>query len=171
MLGNMSIEKVDHDLFVDFINCYAIVFKVLRLVSKDVDYTKEQIQELGITNTPFGYSVCKVFATSQALTGFGAAMGKMRDLKVINSLEQVSKAVSDISEDIEDDWFEELLVKLDTIKNTALNCQVKCNTLCKKTSSGVFQPRHLRGRRLSNFATASTSSCVTSAKEVRLGKN
>lgn len=119
MLGNMSIEKVDHDLFVDFINCYAIVFKVLRLASKDVDYTKEQIQELGITNTPFGYSVCKVFATSQALTGFGAAVGKMRDLKVINSLGQVSKAVSDISEDIEDDWFEELLVKLDTIKNTA----------------------------------------------------
>ena len=35
-----------------------------------------------------------------------------------------------------------------------LNCQVKCNTLCKKTSSGVFQPRHLRGRRLSNFATS-----------------
>lgn len=28
-----------------------------------------------------------------------------------------------------------------------LDCQVKCNALCRKTSSGVFQSRHLRGRR------------------------
>lgn len=64
-----------------------------------------------------------------------------------------------------------VLIRKISLKLISLNCQVKCNTLCKKTSSGVFQPRHLRGRRLSNFATASTSSCVTSAKEVRLGKN
>ena len=30
-----------------------------------------------------------------------------------------------------------------------LNCQVKCNSVLKKTSKGDFQPRHLRGRRLS----------------------
>ena len=34
------------------------------------------------------------------------------------------------------------------------DCQVKCNTQSKKTSYGVFQPRHLRGRVLS-FSTAS----------------
>lgn len=30
-----------------------------------------------------------------------------------------------------------------------LNCQVKCNSVLKNTSKGDFQPRHLRGRRLS----------------------
>ena len=30
-----------------------------------------------------------------------------------------------------------------------LNCQVKCNHALKKTSKRDFQPRHLRGRRLS----------------------
>ena len=51
------------------------------------------------------------------------------------------------------------------------NCQVKCNNLLKKTSSGDFQPRHLRGRLFKREAIRSTSSCVTSAKEVRFGKN
>ena len=52
-----------------------------------------------------------------------------------------------------------------------LICQVKCKTLWKKTSSGVFHPKDLRGRRFNSSITASTSFCVTSAKEVRLGKN
>lgn len=119
MLGNMSIEKVDHDLFIDFINCYADVFKSLTEASKNTTYTQEEIKEMGITNTPFGYSAYKVFSTSQALTGFGSAIGKMKDLGVIRSLEQVSQEVLDISGDVNDEWFEELLIKLDTIKNTA----------------------------------------------------
>jgi len=35
------------------------------------------------------------------------------------------------------------------------NCQVKCNDLFKKTSSGVFQPKDLRGLRLRSKATLS----------------
>ena len=38
------------------------------------------------------------------------------------------------------------------------NCQVKCNDLFKKTSSGVFQPKDLRGLRLRSKATLSASS-------------
>lgn len=119
MLGNMSLEKVDHDLFLDFVNCYATVFKKLINVSNGITYTRDTIQELGITNTPFGYSAYKVFSTSQALTGFGAAIGKMKDLGVIDSLEQVADLVSKITDDIEFNWFEQLLINLDKIKNNA----------------------------------------------------
>ena len=72
---------------------------------------------------------------------------------------------------IESPGFYPNLTGTENLRIFALDCQVKCNDLWKKTSSGVSQPRHLRGRRLSNFAAASTSSCVTSANEVRLGKN
>ena len=51
------------------------------------------------------------------------------------------------------------------------NCQVKCNNFLRKISSGAFQPKDLRGLRLRSRATLSASSCVTSAKDVRLGKN
>lgn len=119
MLGNMSVEKVDHDLFVDFINCYAVVFKKLRVSTQDITYTKEEIQDFGITNTPFGYSAYKVFSTSQALTGFGAAIGRMKDLGVIESFEQVNDAISGIFDEGEEGWFEQLLIKLDQIKNSA----------------------------------------------------
>ena len=51
------------------------------------------------------------------------------------------------------------------------NCQVKCKDYLKKTSSGDLQPRDLRGRLFKREAMASTSDCVTSAKEERFGKN
>ena len=53
----------------------------------------------------------------------------------------------------------------------SLDCQVKCNNFLRKISSGAFQPKDLRGLRLRSRATLSASSCVTSAKDVRLGKN
>ena len=120
MLENMSSEQIDQDLFIAFINCYASLFHVLRETTKDRIYSKEEIQDLGINNTPFGYSVHKTFSTSQALTGFGAAVGRMKDLGVISSFSQVSDIIAKLSEKNDtDDWFEEFLLKMDSIKNEA----------------------------------------------------
>lgn len=119
MLGNMSVERVDRDLFVDFVNCYAVVFEKLRTVSKDISYDKDDIKEMGVTTTPFGYTVYKVFSTSQALTGFGAAVGRMKDLGVVKSLSQISEEISNMPDDIDDEWFGQLIIKLDDIKNNA----------------------------------------------------
>ena len=119
VLGNMSKEKMDQDLFIKFMNCYANIFKLLREASNDISYQKEDIQNIiGIEN-PFGYSVSKVFSTSQALTGFGAAIGKMQDLKVIESLDEISSIEQGALDVSEGEWFEQLLHKLDEIKNNA----------------------------------------------------
>ena len=119
VLGNMSKEKMDQDLFTKFMNCYANIFKVLREASNDISYQKEDIKKIiGIEN-PFGYSVSKVFSTSQALTGFGAAIGKMQDLKVIESLDEISTIKQSALNASEDVWFEQLLLRLDEIKNNA----------------------------------------------------
>ena len=117
VLGNMSKEKVDQDLFIKFMNCYANIFKALRIASEDICYSKDDIEELNIT-TPFGNSVHKVFSTSQALTGFGAAIGRMQDLN-ITTLENVSTIEPTMLSGIGSDWFEDLLLKLDNIKNTS----------------------------------------------------
>lgn len=119
VLGNMSKERMDQDLFIKFMNCYANVFKILREASDDTTYQKEEIRSIiGIEN-PFGYSVAKVFSTSQALTGFGAAIGKMQDLGVIESLDEISSIEQGALDDTGDEWFEQLLLKLDDIKNNA----------------------------------------------------
>lgn len=118
MLDNISMEKVDHDLFVDFVNCYAKIFKAMRELTEDKVYSREELQEIEITS-PFGNSVYKVFSTSQALTGFGAAIGRMKELKLIESLEDISNLILSLSNNNESSWFEELLINLNKIKISA----------------------------------------------------
>mgnify|MGYP000855756803 FL=1 len=119
VLGNMSKEKMDQDLFITFMSCYANVFKILREASHDITYKKEDIRDAIDIENPFGNSVFKVFSTSQALTGFGAAIGKMQDLKVIESFDEISSIKQEELAGTEDEWFEQLLRRLDEIKNNA----------------------------------------------------
>lgn len=59
----------------------------------------------------------KIFSTSQALTGFGAAVGKMKDLDIIKSLTDISGMIDKLEEKNEGYiWMMELLSKLDRIK-------------------------------------------------------
>ena len=77
----------------------------------------EEMIEYGISESPFGKKVSKIFSTSQVLTGFGAAVGKMKDLDIIQSLEDVSKLVDKLEEKNKGYvWMMELLNKLDRIK-------------------------------------------------------
>ncbi len=119
VLRNVSEEKVDQDLFCEFLNCYGTVFEKLREATSDRTIDNEDMRELEISNVPFGNSVCKVFSTSQALTGFGSAIGKLQDYNLIKSISDISSIVEELPNDAKTDWFEDLLVNLDKIKNTS----------------------------------------------------
>lgn len=119
MLDNMASERIDQDLFLDFIGCYAKVFNKLRCVTRDIVFEEDYLrEELGISNTPFGSSVSKVFSTSQALTGFGSAIGIMKGYGLIDGFSEVEQKISEISCN-EYDWFGKMLVYLNDIKNKA----------------------------------------------------
>lgn len=120
MLENMSNENVDQDLFKEFLACYAEVFKTLREVTEDHVLTREEFDECEISESPFGSSVWKVFSTSQAMTGFGAAIGRMKDRGIIASLNEIVTILPELKEKNRGiDWFEELLRKFDIIKSSS----------------------------------------------------
>lgn len=119
MLENMAEENVDNDLFRDYISCYICVFSALRSITNDLIISRDDLDEIGITGTPFGNAVYKVFSTSQALTGFGAAIGRMKDHDIISSFEEIEDMVEDFAEDTECEWFYNLLIKLNLIKTSA----------------------------------------------------
>ena len=117
MLEHMADENVSEDLFKEFLECYIRVFSVLREVTDDHIVTDEDLCEYEISESPFGRKISKIFSTSQALTGFGAAVGKMRDLGIINSLIDISEASSQlIQKNSGYIWMMELLSKFDKIK-------------------------------------------------------
>lgn len=119
MLENMAVENVNNDLFGEYLSCYIQVFSALRKATNDTVLSKDDLDAIGITGTPFGNTVYKVFATSQALTGFGAAVGRMKDREIISSFSEINEMVAQLKEDTDTEWFENLLLKLSLIKETA----------------------------------------------------
>lgn len=119
VLENMTEESIDRDLFEDFLSCYFQIFSALRNATSDCTISTADLSDLGIRNTPFGTTAHKVFSTSQALTGFGAAIGRMKDRDIIQSFDDVTSQIENMDNGDNAEWFFNLILKLDDIKNSA----------------------------------------------------
>lgn len=120
MLEHMSEENVSEDLFREFLETYINIFTVLREITGNHIITEEDLREYQIGESPFGKKVSKIFSSSQALTGFGAAVGKMKDLGILESIRNIDEMLEKLKENNEGyAWMMEMLVKLDTIKSSS----------------------------------------------------
>ena len=118
MLENMSSEDVSNDIFEEFLGIYVKVFNRLCDISDNYYLTDEDRDMYEISDSPFGKSVRKVFSTSQAMTGFGAAIGRMKDNGLIKDIEEINSMLEKISCK-NNEWFLEMLVKFDKIKQSS----------------------------------------------------
>ena len=120
MLENMSEENVSEDLFKEFLENYMKLFSAMQEITENYIITDDDLREYEISDSPFGKKASKIFSTSQALTGFGAAIGKMKDLRIITSINNVSNMVIDLKDKNNGyNWMMELLKKLDLIKSSS----------------------------------------------------
>ena len=120
MLEHMSEENVSEDLFREFLETYIKIFTSLREITQNHIVTDDDLEEYQISESPFGKKVSKIFSSSQALTGFGAAVGKMKDMEIINSLSDIEHLLGNLKKNNDDYvWMMDLLVKLDTIKSAS----------------------------------------------------
>ena len=84
------------------------------------EINKSEIEINGL----FGKNILQIFTKSQVLSGFGAAIGKLKDSKVIEGFETIKNDIDNIvvskKEDSNLDFaMVNLLGKLDDIKNRA----------------------------------------------------
>lgn len=120
MLDKLSEEKVDQDLFKAFIELYIKFFNKVRTISDKHEFTADELDSIGIDGTPFGKSASKIFSTSQAMTGFGAAIGKMKDRNILSDFKEVEILIEKLDEkNAGYEWLEELLNHMDEIKKTS----------------------------------------------------
>ena len=118
MLENMSGENIDEDIFKDFLELYIKMFKAMRNVTSDYCISEDDLSEYEIISIPFGDKVSKVFSTSQSMTGFGAAIGIMKDKDIISSFQELEKIIKQIEEkNSGKEWFMVFLKKMDNIRN------------------------------------------------------
>ena len=119
-LEKLALENGTSDLFKDYILTYNDLIKKIDSFDMGWEVRKSELDINGV----FGRSVLLIFTKSQVLSGFGAAIGKLKDSKVIDGFETVKHNVNNIklSSDINctlDSVMINLLTKLDNIKNRA----------------------------------------------------
>ena len=62
-------------------------------------------------------SALKLFNKSQAFTGFGAAIGKLRDFDLVNGFEEINNLIPNLTSDEgKEDWLIDFITNLDGIK-------------------------------------------------------
>lgn len=112
-------EEINKDLFKDFLLTYKAMLDELVVKTNSWKYNTENIDEqaLKLNTNAFGKSILDIFKKSQALTGFGAAIGHLKEAKG-TSLSDIEKIISNITAE-NDDWNTalcHLLKQLDLVK-------------------------------------------------------
>lgn len=92
-LESLSREDVSSNLFPDFVTTYHRLVARLQEATAGHEYSSD---DLGIKGMPFGRDVRRIFTKSQAITGFGAAVGKLRDREEVKSFQEVLQSVNAI---------------------------------------------------------------------------
>ncbi len=116
-LENLAQENQNKDLFKSYLVTYNEFVKKIRELSCDWKFNDEQIR---LSSKPFGDSVDKIFTKSQLMTGFGAAVGFLKDKHLINSFDDINQKITQIHLSNNDQSFlDELILTLDKISTTA----------------------------------------------------
>ncbi len=116
-LEKLSEEKNSKNLFDDFLLSYqAILSKFDSMVGR----REFKAQSLGIVGQLFGKDVRRAFSKSQALSGFGSAVGKLKDHGAIKELSEVGLVAAKLKgQRVPADDFILLLKTLEQIRLTS----------------------------------------------------
>lgn len=86
-------EVNDKDLFKEFVLCYKAFLDSINNLSDSWHYVVSDNEEsaLKLNSSPFGKTTLDIFKKSQAITGFGAALGYLKEVKKIEFEEICTK--------------------------------------------------------------------------------
>jgi hypothetical protein len=116
-LEKLALENQDKDLFQKYLITYNDLVKKIQELAGNWKFDE---QEITLSGKPFGSSVDKIFTKSQVMTGFGAAVGFLKDKHLIDSFNNVKDSITGIKLTNNDpNFLDELILKLDDISKTA----------------------------------------------------
>jgi hypothetical protein len=125
MLSNLSNEDKRTDLFISFITTYSNVMDKLQSFCGVEEITPEDIHDcllMDIKGNLYGTNIVNIFNTPQAMCGFGAAIGHLKNLKIVKSFNSLLNSCDkdfSMESNVKDEWLFLLLYKLDQIKREA----------------------------------------------------
>lgn len=113
-LEHLARENDQYDLFAGYLRAWHELLIHILDVTGNPDVSSDFREEYG---TPFGKNVLQVFKKPQAMAGFGAAVGRLRDFSILQGFEDVTRNVDSISVDDGQEFVDSINRALDWIKN------------------------------------------------------
>lgn len=92
-LENLSVENSQKDIFRDYVLSWIAFLKKVNELCGAAELPQEQVTSIALV---WGKTAMQVFRKPQVLTGFGAALGKLRDLRVLTELSDVQVSAAAI---------------------------------------------------------------------------
>jgi hypothetical protein len=90
-LEKLSQENAQRDIFKDYLEAWHAFIEQIGIATTQVALTEAEVP------FPMGKSASQCFKKAQAITGFGAAIGRLVDFKLINGFTDVQKAALDLT--------------------------------------------------------------------------
>ncbi|KAA3541663.1 MULTISPECIES: GmrSD restriction endonuclease domain-containing protein [Pseudomonas] len=113
-LEKLSKEDQSSKLFEKYLNAlYLFTSKAIELCD-GAEVTDIYLEK---NKSPFGKSAVQIFKKPQAMSGFGAAIGKLIDFEVISDIEEIISTTSKLEVDDPEEFLEEINNSLDWLKN------------------------------------------------------
>ena len=123
IMEKMAEEHIEEDLYKDYLESYVKLFNAFNIITEGYEIQQSDLDDYKISGNPFGKKTSKIFSTSQAMTGFGSAIGKLRDAQIIHSFKELDQKTQALIESYkghgEHMWMLELISCLDNIRNTS----------------------------------------------------
>lgn len=94
-LEKLSKEDSDRNLFKEFTETYHALVKKFDEITGGEVY---ESQILEIKGQPFGLDARRIFSKEQAMAGFGAGVGKLRDFEKVNSFEDLRESIANLGD-------------------------------------------------------------------------
>lgn len=119
-LEKLALENGTSDLFQDYISTYNAFMTKIDILT---NHWKLENGDFDSSIAVFGKDILQVFTKAQVLSGFGAAIGKLKDARVIEGFESVKNDINSIvlfeNDKSVESVMSNLLNKLNEIKNRA----------------------------------------------------
>lgn len=94
-IGKISSDRADDNSFTRFAETHHHLISHLQKISNDWEYPEEEDvpPEYRVQGIPFGRTPFRILNRTQALTGFGAAIGSLIDQKIIANISEVYELI------------------------------------------------------------------------------
>ncbi|WP_454697851.1 hypothetical protein [Arthrobacter humicola] len=113
-LEKLSKENKSTELFEKYLEAISLLVETVANLCEGAELSAEYLERNG---SPFGKTVTQIFKRPQAMSGLGAALGKLIDFEIISSVDDAILSIKKLEVESADEFLEEMNNSLDWLKN------------------------------------------------------